>query len=312
MIDVLKRLKRDARGIPIPRILQIELTSHCNATCFFCAHTYSERPQQNMDPALFKKIIDEARGLDIEWLYLTGLGEPMLHPKWRELYQYCKGLPGAFTTNCSTLKEDDIDFIFNLNFIEFAFSLDTLNPARHLKLRGFSVDRVYPKIDYIFKKARNRSNNPRLIVSTTITYDTLQDMPEMYDWLVPKIDGIPNATWHIKQIGPFPDIKAPAAMMPSMEFIKQLNTLLPKHPQVTVIQEETSLRPHCTLWFDRITILSDGSIVPCCHQAHDHNHIGNAATSTIQELFNSQNWVQSQIDFAHKNYDAIPYCRDCR
>src|SRR5713101_6326386 len=122
-----------------PKIIQIELTSYCNATCFFCAHTWSKRPQQHLSDILYRKMIDEVRswGEQLQWLYLTGLGEPMMHPKWRELYAYSRGLPCAFTTNCSLLEEDDIDFLLGLDFAEIAFSLDTLNPERHQKIRGF-------------------------------------------------------------------------------------------------------------------------------------------------------------------------------
>src|SRR5690349_13292469 len=149
--DLLGRIVKDPDGTAYPRVIQIELTSYCNATCFFCAHTWSERPQQHLDKALYKKIIDELKTFEIpiNWLYLTGLGEPMMHPHWRELYDYSRWMPCAFTTNCSLLKKEDIDFIMDLEFAEIAFSLDTLNDERHKKIRGFSVDRVAPKIQYV-------------------------------------------------------------------------------------------------------------------------------------------------------------------
>lgn len=320
--SMLTRIFRNSEGVAFPRIVQIELTSFCNATCFFCAHSWSERPQKHLDGDLYKRMIDEIRSweqnksMKLGWLYLTGLGEPMMHPRWRELYSYTRGLPGAFTTNCSILKEEDIDFLLDLDFAEIAFSLDTLNPERHQKIRGFSVDRVAPKIQYVYQQAKKRTRNPRLIVSTTLTYDTLNDMLDIYKWLVPQIDGLKDAFWHIKQIGHFPDIKAPLQIMPPMNFIEKLNDILPKHPQVVAIQGESSLRPYCTLWFDRVTILSDGSAVPCCHQAHDHNRIGNVADMSLVELFNSGGWRISQEKFARRDgfngWSEIPYCRDCR
>lgn len=320
-IGLLRRIRKgysNGKYFNFPSGIQIELTSFCNATCFFCAHSWSERKQQHIHPDWYKKIIDEVRSLPepIAVLYLTGLGEPLMHPNWRELYYYSQGLPAAFTTNCSLLKEQDIDFLLDLDFQEIAFSLDTLNPERHKKIRGFGVDRVAPKIEQVFSKARKKGTKTRLIVSTTLTYDTLNDMQEIYDWLTPQMEGVEHALWHIKQIGHFPDIKAPIQIMPSMDFIKKLVPILPEHPKVVPITYDDALRPYCTLWFDRITILSDGSAVPCCHQAHDHHHIGNIRDMTLVEMFNSKNWTESQQKFSERDepggWNEIPYCKDCR
>jgi MoaA/NifB/PqqE/SkfB family radical SAM enzyme len=314
----LARVRKTSDGVAYPLVIQIELTSYCNAVCFFCAHTWSDRKQQHLKPELFKKIIDEMRRwpFPLSTLYLTGLGEPLMHPNWRELYSYVQYLPAAFTTNCSLLKEEDIDFLLDLRFQEIAFSLDTLNPERHQKIRGFSVDRVAPKIEYALERAKALNVRTRLIVSTTLTHETLDDMKEIYDWLVPKMEGVENATWHIKQIGHFPDIKAPLQIMPSMSFIRKLNSILPTHPKVFPIQDQLLLRPFCTLWFDRLTVLSDGCIVPCCHQAKARQDLGNVETKSLLEIFNSEIWVGTQNKFSLKDgeggWSQIPYCKDCR
>src|SRR5437899_10676931 len=96
-ISLMHRIFRNSDYVAFPKIVQIELTSYCNAVCFFCAHTWSERPQKHIDPKIYKKMIDEIRSweaanfMKMGWLYLTGLGEPMMHPQWKELYAYTKG-----------------------------------------------------------------------------------------------------------------------------------------------------------------------------------------------------------------------------
>lgn len=310
---LLRRIKK-AGGIHFPSSLQIELTSYCNAVCFFCAHTGSDRPQQHMSQELFMDIIDQVRDLPqkLDLIYLTGLGEPLMHPHWRDLYAYCRGLPCAFTTNCSLLTDKDIDFILDLDFYEVAFSLDTMDPKRHQSIRGFSVDRVAPKIAKAFELGAKKNTDTRLIVSTTVTYDTLDDMIPMYTWLVPKLEMVKNSFWHIKQIGRFPDVKAPIQIMPSMDYVKKLNPKLPPHPKVQIIQDEDELRPHCTLWFDRVTVLSDGNCVPCCHQAKAYQNLGNLNHHHLLDIFNNPTWTETQEKFANKDYDQIPYCKDCR
>lgn len=301
---------RHVYGVAYPSSLQFELTSYCNATCQFCAHSWSKRPEKHMSPELFRKMIDEVHSwaLQPDIIYLMGLGEPLMHPNWRSLYDYARGLPAAITTNCSLLNEENTKFLLNLGFYELAFSLDTLNPERHQRIRGFDVCRVAPKIVDAFSLAREMQTKTRMIVSTTLTLETAGDMRAIYDWLVPQLEGLENSFWHIKQIGYFPDVKMPVQIIPAVT--------LPAHPKVIVINGPTLLRPTCTLWFDRVNVLSDGSVVPCCHQAHDHNRIGNVNSSTILELFNSAIWQESQDRFTLKDepggWNEIPYCKDCR
>lgn len=313
------RITRDDNGVAYPRVVQLEVTSHCNAVCFFCAHTWSERPERNMDAALFARLIEEIRSwrIRVAQLYLTGLGEPLLHPHWREMFQLCRGLPGSFTTNCSLVDDEVVKFLFYLNFYELVFSLDTLNDTRHRAIRGFSVDKVAPVIEKVMTLGRRRSSNPRLIVSTTVTNETIGDMQEIYDWLVPLISGVTNASWVIKQVGHFPDVvKGAGHRLPPMTLTSELLSTLPDHPQVVIPHEEVALRPHCVLWYDRITVLSNGAVVPCCHQAHDHNRIGNVRHTTLLDLFNGQGWTDSQRRFDRRDgkdgWSTIPYCGDCR
>lgn len=313
-----RRLRKGPDDRFIPSAVQIELTSYCNAVCFFCAHTGSERPQQHMAYDLYRKIIRDVHDLPLPLsiLYLTGLGEPMMHPVWRELFWGTKGLPAAFTTNCSLIKPEDIDFLLDLDFYEIAFSLDTLNPARHWAIRGFEVDRVAPKIESILARAKERGTKTRLIISTTLTYETLQDMRPMYEFLAPLLAEVPTAKWHIKQIGAFPDVKAPVQIMPPMNFIKEVHKVLPENQQVAVIDYQDAIRPYCTLWYDRVTILSNGTAVPCCHQAKARQDLGNIRDKSLVDIFNSQEWIETRRKFSNREgaggWDEIPYCKDCR
>jgi len=310
----MERIRYGPDGLAYPRVVQLEITSHCNAVCFFCAHTWSTRAEQHMPAALFRSLVDEmaAWAVAVQEVYVMGLGEPLLHPDWRALYAYAAPrVPAALTTNCSLLDTASIEHLLGLPFYEVAFSLDTLHPGRHRSIRGFEVERVAPKITQVLDHLRRQPTSTRIIVATTLTHQTVGDMQPLYDWLVPQLEGVPQASWIVKQVGAFPDIKG---VLPPMTLTASV--ALPPHPQVHVAMDEASLRPHCALWYDRINILSNGAAVPCCHQAHDHNRIGNAAATPLLALFNSPAWRDSQVRFAQREapggWDTIPYCKDCR
>lgn len=87
---------------PIEQIHQIEVTTLCNLRCVYCPSPRLERfrgrPKQHMDPAVFERALWWARRLPQQGeLSLTGIGETLLHPDWRELVAMARrALPTNF------------------------------------------------------------------------------------------------------------------------------------------------------------------------------------------------------------------------
>lgn len=65
--------------LPLPTVLMIENTNHCNAECVMCPRDTLSRKRGFMDFALFEKIIKEASSESHKpATHLHGFGEPML------------------------------------------------------------------------------------------------------------------------------------------------------------------------------------------------------------------------------------------
>jgi hypothetical protein len=110
---------------PITAIHQIELTTHCNLRCTYCPSPKLDQPQfrdapkSNMDMATFKRALVWCRhfhdqGTQHE-LSLTGIGETLLHPDWRDMVALArKVLPNTyinFSTNGLLLDDDACAFL---------------------------------------------------------------------------------------------------------------------------------------------------------------------------------------------------------
>ena len=113
---------------PVPRSVKIELTARCDFQCFFCASAMRLREKADIDPALFRRILAELRGLGVEEIGLFYLGESFLCPWLPEAVRYAKrecGFPYVFlTTNgrmatpervreCMEAGLDSLKFSFN-------------------------------------------------------------------------------------------------------------------------------------------------------------------------------------------------------
>jgi len=110
----------------ILRVVDIELTNRCNATCSFCPR--EKTPKQGfMDFAVFQRAVSRVKEFGpATKIFLTGLGEPMLHPRFSDCVAYLasEGFVPAFTTNGSRLfKEVASDLLDKgLGWIDFSVS----------------------------------------------------------------------------------------------------------------------------------------------------------------------------------------------
>ncbi|MEV4642127.1 radical SAM protein [Actinoplanes sp. NPDC049548] len=91
---------------PLPRHLQLEITSACNLRCMMCLVRY--RPPVNklagaMRPELFHRLVAEVPGL--RRLTLQGLGEPLLSPYLPEMIRTAveRHITVGFNTNATLL-----------------------------------------------------------------------------------------------------------------------------------------------------------------------------------------------------------------
>src|SRR5512141_565662 len=64
--------------LPAPRSVKIELTSNCNYRCGFCAHRLRLKQRDDMDPVLYRRLVDEMLAAGVEELGLFFIGESFL------------------------------------------------------------------------------------------------------------------------------------------------------------------------------------------------------------------------------------------
>ncbi len=110
---------------PLTAIHQIEVSTHCNLRCVYCPSRDLHKPQFRGKPAEHMTL--EVFGRSLEWckhfaaqgtqheLSLTGIGETLLHPQWRELAALSrKALPRTyinFSTNGLLLDDAACEFL---------------------------------------------------------------------------------------------------------------------------------------------------------------------------------------------------------
>ncbi|WP_167512528.1 radical SAM/SPASM domain-containing protein [Oceanidesulfovibrio marinus] len=86
-------------------VVQVAVTSRCNASCVYCPHTMYRKQwiNQDLDPALFEAMLPALSG--VKRIHLQGWGEPFLHPNLVDFISQAKraGLHVSTTTNGARL-----------------------------------------------------------------------------------------------------------------------------------------------------------------------------------------------------------------
>ncbi len=117
--------------------LDVEITTHCQMSCPFCARTHPHHfSPAHMTLALFKKILElnpKAREL-----IFVGLGEPLLHPHLETFVRLAseQHLSTQLVTNGLLADPERLSALHHCGLKEITFSLDSTDPEKFKRLRG--------------------------------------------------------------------------------------------------------------------------------------------------------------------------------
>ncbi len=168
LIPIRRMSERDwSERKDFPNRVLLELTSNCNLNCRMCPRHDLKRPFMDFDKDLYKRVLDELSEKGVEGVWLFHLGEPIVHPDWKEIVTYAGEKENIdfiwFSTNGVAFEEDCIDFILDSNITFLNYSLHGTNAETF----GFvSPKELYPKVrghlDSLLGKKKKLGKGPIL------------------------------------------------------------------------------------------------------------------------------------------------------
>jgi len=127
----------DKIGSPTLDWVQVEVTTHCNASCIYCPHTVLRNRWANRHMSLetFNELIPFLRWTDL--VYLQGWGEPLLNDNFFEMVRICKnqGKRVGFTTSGMLLTEETMRMLVDLQVDIICISLAGAFAKTHSRIR---------------------------------------------------------------------------------------------------------------------------------------------------------------------------------
>jgi MoaA/NifB/PqqE/SkfB family radical SAM enzyme len=285
----------------------IELTNRCNFNCDFCYYRFSKRSKRFMSMRLLEKALKDLKnsGMDVSYVMFSHLGEPMLHPKFREACLLVKkyGFRLVVTTNGSLLNGGVNDLPIDELYISFHTPNKKSFKLRHAgsmkfydykkSVMNFAASSRMPTCIYLFKKN-----------------DTLPRLEGFFDIKSKKSVG--EVERIVRNICPSFDVRKsynenespiPLSHNLSLRFRNLqsfCNTII---PDGMVVVDASSI-PRCSCYIHHINILSDGTVTFCCGDMDGSMSTGNIEKEHLHKIYARRK--------PGADLSKYPFCRRCR
>ena len=267
-------------GMPLEA--SIEVTTRCNLACTMCPRQLINRPLQEMEFSLFKKIIDEMKD-SAELIYLHGLGEPLLCSQFFKFLEYAKSqnLKVGISTNATLLGQTQSKKLLDLELDYLILALDGATKKTYEKIRvGGDFEQVETNIKNFLAMKKRRKKSP----FTVIQFITMKENKEEVGLFLEKWRNCGAEAIRVKPVVDFFGRQKP----------KKANAFL-----------------RCFYPYRMINIYFDGTVVPCCEDNFGNYALGNIKEKSLKEIWNGPQARILRQKLAAGGREEIPLCRAC-
>lgn len=282
--------QRSSHIAAFPVVLQIELSNRCNLQCIMCPRQGMTRSRGDMDPALFRKIIDEAAG-KAEFAILHLLGDSLLNPHLYEMIDQCReaGIRTVLSTNGTLLNEKHARRLRASQLDILILSFDGFRRETYEKVRkNASYSRTLRNVERFLKLPPLR--HPHTIVQMIAMKETREEAKEF--------------------LGFWKGYPAQALIKPFTQWqgdIASINALSDNSGGGPLAALRDKVCDRAWRW---LTVYQDGTVVPCCRDYDGAHPVGNLREGSVSEVWNSEPMVHFREQHL-LGRDRLEICRTC-
>lgn len=255
--------------------IQFEVTNMCNLKCKMCPVNYTmTRKKTKMDFGLFKKIVDQNKG--VEYYLMFNWGEPLLHPQIFGMLGCLKQKKKKvfITTNATLLDtEEKMKKLLTAGLTRLTISMDGFDKT-YEKVRGFKYGIIRQRVLKMVELRNEMKSSTRIDLNMVVFKETESEVKRFYQEWRPIVDRL--------QIQPIIDFST----------------------------DKDVKRPRCKEFYrGNVVVLADGRVTICCGDFDAKLVIGDANTTPLKKIWNGTK-VRKLRKLQNKGiFPAI--CRNC-
>ena len=181
-----------------PLSVQIDLTNRCNNNCIGCWCNSPLLGDKAMDPEtkkkelpfkLVKKLIDELDEMCVREIYLTGGGEPFMHPRIMDIIEYIKskGIGCDMSTNFTLISKERTKRLVDLGVDHMNISMWAGTTKTYVKTHPNKTDEEFYKMKEMLiytanLKDKKGKTKPIITIYNVIFNMNFHEIKEMIDF----------------------------------------------------------------------------------------------------------------------------------
>lgn len=264
--------------------IYIEITNICNLNCSFCSKDNRIKESislTNMEE-LLKKINDYT-----DYVYLHVKGEPLLHPKLKEILDLCEKYHKKvnITTNATLIKEKE--------------TILTHTAIRQINLSVHSENRKANYLEEIFEVVDKLKDKNIVYRFWTMEDNNLsKESTELVEKIVNHYQLSPKIVENLKKEN---NIK-----INSHTYVNKANEFI--WPDIN--NDYNKEFGYCYALKDQLAILVDGTIVPCCLDSDGVINLGNIYQNDLLQVINSSRYQKMRMGFCNRKVTE-ELCKHC-
>lgn len=285
-----------------PFVFNIETTNVCNMKCIMCPRpALMKRPVKHMDMSLFEKVIKQInphkhKSLDNFWrfianeyatklcdrnenafyfytvsksLTLHGYGEPPLDPYIAERIRLCakRNIPTYFSCVPANIDIEKVIEMMRAGLGVIKFAMDALDDKTEKRIRGPKSDFTdsYKKIcDLIEIKSKDPSIKTEIAITMLELSKDESNVAMFKDFM---------RLWNSK---------------PVYAYVKSQDNRWFHEEDPGLIYKPHYASQYCEFPWTSMTVMADGSVVPCTQDYNCEMTLGNANAQSLEEIWNSE------------------------
>jgi MoaA/NifB/PqqE/SkfB family radical SAM enzyme len=279
-----------SEGLPV--YLVIESTSICNLKCIMCPYPSMGRKNEHMSMTVFEKIVAEGAGF-VEFMWLHLFGEPLINKNIFRMIDMAEnaGIRTGISTNATLLNEKAANAVLDskLSIILLCFDGATKETFERIRV-GAKFEKVVANISRFAENKRSRQSNLKVdLQMIDMSANREEEKLFQQQWRGQGFDSVTVKPFHV--------------------WANQDEHLI----QIT----QPALPPQsgqCYEPWTGMTVLADGTAVPCCNDYAGRMPLGDLKTQSLREIWNAEpmralrrRFLGDTPDLAGTICEACPY-----
>jgi MoaA/NifB/PqqE/SkfB family radical SAM enzyme len=283
-----------------PRLIDLEPTNACTFRCLMCptGNKSMSRKTGFMDMTIYRSIVEQLapHGSAIRFIQW---GEPLMHPHILEMVKLAHdaGLLTHLNTNGNDLDAEMAEALMAAGLDSLKFSFQGVDRKSYKEMRGIDFFDGLMEKARMFHALRGDRVLPFFHISTTITYETPEQVAKFKEDVAPYVDlvSIGRTVLDTVDIG---KVRLRPAELAMLKWLKEQESVIKVHPE-------------CPEVFDKLSVNWDGTITACCGDADNKMLLGSVADTAIVDLWNCEKMNYYRGMLADMRHDELELCSKC-